>query len=165
MPRALALSALLLLGIGCSSGPAPRSAYLHEMVHLVLWRWHELWIREGLAAFLNDELGGYRTNVVRKNGKVLSTHPESKIAQLEMIAGSTSCAYIVRGMRQTREIWMDGTLVADIYEGLAHLAICWYKLGRRESADRAMRYLARRQNRSGGFFRSWGPGAAWKPSR
>ncbi len=29
-------------------------------------------------------------------------------------------------------------------EGMAHLAVCWYRLGRRESADRAMQYLFRR---------------------
>ena len=49
---------------------------------------------------------------------------------------------------------------------LAHLAVCWYKLTRhdptnQQRADRAMRLLARRQHRRGGFRGSWGPGAEY----
>jgi len=43
---------------------------------------------------------------------------------------------------------------------LAHLAVCWYKSGRRHRADRAMKYLRRRQNASGAFYGSWGRGTA-----
>jgi hypothetical protein len=39
----------------------PKGPYLHEIVHIIAWEWHDLWIREGLAVFLNDELGGYPT--------------------------------------------------------------------------------------------------------
>jgi len=38
-------------------GKAP---YLHETVHILAWDFHALWIREGLAVYLNDKLGGYR---------------------------------------------------------------------------------------------------------
>ncbi|MEK6235682.1 MAG: class I SAM-dependent methyltransferase [Planctomycetales bacterium] len=38
---------------------------------------------------------------------------------------------------------------------LAHLAACWYRLGMRNKADPAMRWLRRHQNQSGGFFYKW----------
>ena len=43
--------------------------------------------------------------------------------------------------------------------GMAQLAIAFYKLGWREPADKAMAYLEKRQNRSGGFYGSYGRGA------
>lgn len=46
---------------------------------------------------------------------------------------------------------------------LAHLAKLCYRLGRRDHGDRAMRFLARHQNPGGGFFGSWGRGAAYFP--
>lgn len=39
----------------------PKGPYLHELVHIIAWDWRDLWIREGLAVFVNDELGGYPT--------------------------------------------------------------------------------------------------------
>lgn len=36
-----------------------RAPYIHETVHIVAWDWNTLWIKEGLAVFLNDKLGGY----------------------------------------------------------------------------------------------------------
>lgn len=45
--------------------------------------------------------------------------------------------------------------------GMAHLAVCWYKLGHRDQADRAMECLRRRQARSGGFRGSFGRGARY----
>jgi malonyl-CoA O-methyltransferase len=42
--------------------------------------------------------------------------------------------------------------------GLAHLAAAWYRRGRRDPADRAMRWLERRQDASGGFPVTWGRG-------
>jgi len=33
--------------------------YVHETVHIIAWDWNTLWIKEGLAVFLNDKLGGY----------------------------------------------------------------------------------------------------------
>jgi malonyl-CoA O-methyltransferase len=45
--------------------------------------------------------------------------------------------------------------------GLAQLAICWYKLGRYEPADKAMKWLAEAQNRSGGHYGSLGLGATY----
>ena len=47
----------------------------------------------------------------------------------------------------------SGTWVSST--SLAHLACCWYKLGRRDRADSAMQYLARRQGPSGGFRGVW----------
>lgn len=35
------------------------SPYVHETVHIITWDWNTLWIKEGLAVFLNDKLNGY----------------------------------------------------------------------------------------------------------
>jgi hypothetical protein len=47
--------------------------------------------------------------------------------------------------------------------GLAQLACCWYKTGRPEPADRALRWLERHQRRSGGFLGSYGADADYFP--
>ena len=47
--------------------------------------------------------------------------------------------------------------------GQAQLALAWYKLGERERADRALAYLEGLQNRSGGWYGSYGPGAKYFP--
>jgi len=36
-----------------------RAPHLHETVHIVTWDFRSLWIREGLAIYLNNKLGGY----------------------------------------------------------------------------------------------------------
>jgi len=46
--------------------------------------------------------------------------------------------------------------------GLAQLAICWYKLGQWQPADKALSWLESRQESTGGFKGSYGPGAAYK---
>jgi malonyl-CoA O-methyltransferase len=43
--------------------------------------------------------------------------------------------------------------------GLAQLAVCWYKTGQPEPADRAMNWLAGHQTQSGGFRGSYGENA------
>jgi malonyl-CoA O-methyltransferase len=48
--------------------------------------------------------------------------------------------------------------------GLAQLAVCWYKLGRPEPADRAVAWLDRHQQPSGGFLGSYGAGSAYFPN-
>jgi malonyl-CoA O-methyltransferase len=45
--------------------------------------------------------------------------------------------------------------------GMAQYAIVWYTLNRPEPPDRAMRYLEKIQNKSGGFFGSYGRGAKY----
>jgi len=47
--------------------------------------------------------------------------------------------------------------------GLAQLAVCWYKTGRPEAAGRALSWLERRQEPSGGFAGSYGRGASYFP--
>jgi malonyl-CoA O-methyltransferase len=47
--------------------------------------------------------------------------------------------------------------------GIAQYAGVWYRLGNRERADRAMAYLESIQNKSGGFFGSYGKGAKYIP--
>ncbi len=45
--------------------------------------------------------------------------------------------------------------------GMAQYAICWYTLGNKAPADKAMAYLEKIQNKSGGFFGSYGEGAKY----
>ena len=45
--------------------------------------------------------------------------------------------------------------------GMAQYAIVWYTLGKKQQADKAMRYLEKIQNKSGGFNGSYGKGAAY----
>jgi malonyl-CoA O-methyltransferase len=45
--------------------------------------------------------------------------------------------------------------------GMAQYAIVWYTLGKKDLADKAMRYLETIQNKSGGFNGSYGKGAKY----
>jgi len=36
-----------------------KAPYVHETVHIIAWDWNTLWIKEGLAVYLNDKLNGY----------------------------------------------------------------------------------------------------------
>lgn len=45
--------------------------------------------------------------------------------------------------------------------GIAQYAIVWYTLGKKQQADKAMRYLEKIQNKSGGFNGSYGKGASY----
>lgn len=47
--------------------------------------------------------------------------------------------------------------------GLAQLAVCWYKVGQWEPADRAIGWLEAHQQPSGGFLGSYGRGASYFP--
>jgi malonyl-CoA O-methyltransferase len=47
--------------------------------------------------------------------------------------------------------------------GLAQVAVCWYKTGQWEPADRALAWLEAHQRPSGGFLGSYGPGASYFP--
>ena len=47
--------------------------------------------------------------------------------------------------------------------GLAQLALCWYKVGQWEPADRALAWLEARQRATGGFLGSYGAGATYFP--
>lgn len=49
--------------------------------------------------------------------------------------------------------------------GLAQLAIAWYRIGDRRPADAAMDYLKTLQLPSGGFYGSYGAGAAYLPQQ
>ena len=48
--------------------------------------------------------------------------------------------------------------------GLAQYALIWYKLGQRAPAERALDYLFKIQNHSGGFYGSYGRGANYFPN-
>jgi len=49
--------------------------------------------------------------------------------------------------------------------GLAQYAVIWYKLGRREHAQKAFNYFRSLQNRSGGFYGGSGCGANYYPDK
>ncbi len=49
--------------------------------------------------------------------------------------------------------------------GVAQLAIAWYKVGETERADRALSFLERIQNPSGGFYGSYGKEANYLPDK
>lgn len=49
--------------------------------------------------------------------------------------------------------------------GMAQLAIAWYKLGERSPADAALDHLTTLQLPSGGFYGSYGEGAAYLPTQ
>lgn len=48
--------------------------------------------------------------------------------------------------------------------GLAQLAVCWYKIGQWQPADKALAWLEAHQQPSGGFHGSYGPGASYFPN-
>ena len=48
--------------------------------------------------------------------------------------------------------------------GIAQLAVAFYKVGERDRADKAVDYLEKIQNRSGGFYGSYGKGAKYNPN-
>lgn len=48
--------------------------------------------------------------------------------------------------------------------GLAQLAVCWYKVGQWEPADKAMAWLEKHQRASGGFLGSYGSDASYFPN-
>ena len=75
-----------------------------------------------------------------------------------------------KGLRQALAIQKkDGSIPAYpgatwvCSTGMAQLAIAWYMLGEREPADRAMDYLIRLQNPSGGFYGGYGLNAQYFP--
>jgi malonyl-CoA O-methyltransferase len=47
--------------------------------------------------------------------------------------------------------------------GLAQIAVCWYKIGQRQAADKALAWIEERQLWCGGFYGSYGPGASYFP--
>jgi malonyl-CoA O-methyltransferase len=48
--------------------------------------------------------------------------------------------------------------------GMAQYAVIWYLLGKKEPADRAIRFLEKIQNKSGGFYGSYGEGSDYIPN-
>jgi malonyl-CoA O-methyltransferase len=48
--------------------------------------------------------------------------------------------------------------------GVAQVALAWWKIGEKEPARKALRYLETIQNPSGGFYGSYGPGAQYLPN-
>lgn len=48
--------------------------------------------------------------------------------------------------------------------GLAQLALCWYKIGDWEPADKALAWMEKHQTSGGGFFGGYGPKASYFPN-
>ena len=75
-----------------------------------------------------------------------------------------------KGLAQVeRNLWHNGGIPAIpgvewvCSTGSAQLALCWYKVGKPELGRKALSHLESLQNRSGGFYGSYGPGAAYFP--
>ena len=75
-----------------------------------------------------------------------------------------------RGLEQAARIQKDDGAIPAFpgvewvcSTGMAQLAIAWYRLGDRQPADRAVDYLIRIQNPTGGFYGSYGPGGRYLP--
>lgn len=74
------------------------------------------------------------------------------------------------GLRQAAAIQKDNGAIPAFpgvewicSPGIAQLALAWHKLGERERAIRAFRYLESIQNPSGGWYASFGKGAQYLP--
>ena len=74
------------------------------------------------------------------------------IPVLERLRNAQSKNGSVRGKKNVRWICSPG---------LAQLAICWYRIGEWEPADKALAWLEAHQRPSGGFLGSYGPKAAY----
>jgi malonyl-CoA O-methyltransferase len=82
-------------------------------------------------------------------------HREAAIRGMEEIVRLQARDGSVPGHRNVK--WVCST-------GLAQYAVVWYKLGDRQRAERALRYVCSLQNASGGFFGSYGRGANYFPN-
>jgi ubiquinone/menaquinone biosynthesis C-methylase UbiE len=71
---------------------------------------------------------------------------------LEKLASNQNSDGSVKGKGKVN--WVCST-------GLAQIAICWYKTGYNDNADKAMEWLDAHQNKSGGFYGSYGKGASY----
>jgi malonyl-CoA O-methyltransferase len=76
-----------------------------------------------------------------------------------------------RGMAEVERLQnKDGSIPAypDVKwvcsTGMAQYAVIWYMLDKKEPADRAIRFLDKIQNKSGGFFGSYGEGSDYIPN-
>lgn len=76
-----------------------------------------------------------------------------------------------RGMAEVERLQRkDGSIPAypDVTwvcsTGMAQYAVIWYLLGKAEPANRAIRYLEKIQNKSGGFYGSYGEGSDYIPN-
>ncbi len=74
---------------------------------------------------------------------------------LNMLAQAQTRSGAVRGLGGHR--WVCSS-------GLAQLAVCWYKLGEWEPADRAVSWLEAHQRPGGGLLGSYGRGAVYYPN-
>lgn len=77
------------------------------------------------------------------------------LTTLERLREEQSSDGSVRGRRGVRWVCTPG---------LAQLAVCWYKVGSWQAADKAINWLENHQNPSGGFFGSYGADASYFPT-
>lgn len=102
----------------------------------------------------------------------LSLHTLTHFLAYELEAlidlGRSECALPVLELLRQRQK-PDGSIRAIegvdwvCVPGLIQLAICWYKLGETEPAERALAWVEARQQPSGGFLGSMGEGARYFP--
>jgi malonyl-CoA O-methyltransferase len=81
-------------------------------------------------------------------------HPEPAIPVLDSLREQQKQDGFVRGKNGASWICTPG---------LAQLAVCWYKTGQWQAADKAISWLEKHQTRSGGFLGSYGWRASYFP--
>ena len=105
-------------------------------------------IQEGIVPFNRlSHFHAYAMEALRELGELgLADQGMADVARAQRVDGAIPAYPDVN--------WVCST-------GVAQYAVVWYETGKQERADRAMHYLERIQNRSGGFYGSYGEGAKY----
>lgn len=89
---------------------------------------------------------------------------------MEALVDLGEVEFAKKGLAQASRIQLDNGAIPAYpgvkwvcSTGLAQLALAWYKLGDNAPADKALSYMEKIQNPSGGFFGSYGDGAKYFP--
>ena len=95
-----------------------KAPYVHEAVHIIAWDWHTLWLKEGLAIFLNDKLGGYPS--FPNFGRNIDKLAKSNLGYSSVITkiGQDGIARFLN--QQERRVFyiLSGSFVKYIYENI-----------------------------------------------
>jgi hypothetical protein len=95
-----------------------KAPFVHETVHIIAWDWHTLWLKEGLAIFLNDKLGGYPS--FPNFGKNIDKLAKSNLRFPSIIAKIGQDGIAKFSNREERRIFylLSGSFVKFIYDNI-----------------------------------------------
>ena len=95
-----------------------KAPFVHETVHIIAWDWHTLWLKEGLAIFLNDKLGGDPS--FPNFGKDLDELAESNLHFSSIMAKIGQDGITEFSNQTERRIFyiLSGSFVKFIYENI-----------------------------------------------